>query len=216
VGLGLRTWRGARVIFLPLYGAAIGAIGAYVYLASIVLKASPDSSAPPSMIPALAIFWGAIAFVPRERQRFGMTDAIIMAAGIGIRWLAIDGLALGTLATERVLIEIFIAAQTVPRAAVVAIAWASRPAGEGVGYRFSSTLTTPVALIAIAEGVAAALLCGLRPGLGILAGAYVIIRGVRWFSYRFAGGVNADSFGVTQLLLEIFVLLLFTCGACRW
>ena len=139
-----------------------------------------------------------------------------MAAGVAVRWLAIDGLALGALASERALVEVFIAVQTVPRAAMVAIAWVSRPTGEGAGFGFSSALPTPGALIAISEGVAAALLCGLRPGLAILAGAYVIIRGVRWFWYREAGGVNADTFGATQLLIEIFVLLLFTCGACRW
>jgi cobalamin synthase len=216
VSLGLRAWRGARVIFLPLYGAAIGMIGAYLWLIDIVLRASPDARLAPSMISTLAIFWGVLAFVPRERQRFGMADASIMAAGIAVRWLAIDGLALGALASERALVEVFIAVQTVPRAAMVAIAWVSRPTGEGAGFGFSSALTTPVALIAISEGVAAALLCGLRPGLAILAGAYVIIRGVRWFWYREAGGVNADTFGATQLLIEIFVLLLFTCGACRW
>jgi cobalamin synthase len=214
VGSG-RAWRGSRAIFLPLYGAAIGAAGAYVCLVDGVLEALPDSSPARWMIPALGIFWGVLAFAPRERRRFGMADVVIMAAGIGIRWLAIDGLAMGTLASERVW-GIFIAAQTVPRAAMVAIAWVSRPAGEGAGYEFSSTLTTPGALMAITEGVAAALLCGLRPGLAILAGAYVIIRAVRWFSYRYAGGVNADSFGATQLLIEMFVLLLFTCEACRW
>ena len=204
MSLGLRLWRGPRVIFLPLYGAAIGAIVGVLY-------APPGHGLPIRLTEGLvAILWAALAFLPHERRSIGATGAVTIAASIAIRWLAIDALIPGRT------IEVFIAAQTVPRAAIVAIAWASRPSGEGLGEEFSSALTTPFALIAITEGVAAALLCGLRPGLAILAGAYVIIRAVRWFSYRYAGGVNADSFGATQLLIEIFVLLLFTCGACRW
>jgi len=212
MGLGLRVWRGPRVIFLPLYGAAIGAIGAGIYFGILYLYLPGGAAAMPIRLDELlvAALWGALAFLPHERRRFGITSAIAIAAGIAIRWLAIDALIPGRT------IEVFVAAQTIPRAAFVAIAWVSRPAGEGTGVGFSSTLTTPAALIAITEGVAAALLCGLRPGLAILAGAYVIIRAVRWFSYRYAGGVNADSFGATQALIEIFVLLLFTCGACRW
>ncbi len=213
-GSGLGFWRGPRVIFFPLYGAATGALGAGVYLAILHLSityAARGATWPIRLDELLvATLWGALAFTPHEQRQFGISSAIVIAASIAIRWLAIDALVPGRT------IEVFVAAQTVPRAAMVTIAWASRPSGEGRGYGFSSSLTTPAALIAIAEGAAAALLCGLRPGLAILAGAYVIIRAVRWFSYRYVGGVNADSFGSTQLLIEIFVLLLFTCGACRW
>jgi cobalamin synthase len=215
VGLGLRVWRGQRVILLPLFGAAIGAMGAGIYFAVLHLWGMDVARGATALTIKLdellvATLWGALAFLPRERRSIGVAGAVTVAASIAIRWLAIDALVPGRT------IEVFIAGKTVPRAAMVAIAWASRPSGEGAGFEFSSALRTPAALIAIAEGVAAALLCGLRPGLAILAGAYVIIRAVRWFSYRYGGGVNANSFGATQLLIEIFVLLLFTCGACRW
>jgi hypothetical protein len=208
----LRLWRGPRVILLPLYGAAIATIGAGIYFAILYLYLPGEAIALPIKLDELLVsaLWGALAFLPHERRSIGLAGASTFVASIALRWLAIDALVPGRT------IEVFIAAQTVPRAAMVAIAWASRPAGEGAGFGFSSALTTPVALIAIAEGVAAALVCGLRPGLAILAGAYVIIRAVRWFSYRYVGGVDANSFGATQLLIEIFVLLLFTCGACRW
>jgi len=206
VGLPLRSLKGPRAILFPAFGALIGAIGAGIYLGL-----PRGATALPIIDEVLiAALWGALAFAPHEDRRFGIASAISITASIAIRWFAIDALVPGPV------VQVFIAAQTVPRAAVVAIAWASRPAAAGAGLAFSSTLTTPVALIAIAEGIAAAMLCGLRPGLAILVGAYLIIRAVRWFWYRYAGGVNADAFGATQLLIEMFVLLLFTCGACRW
>lgn len=203
LGLPLGLWRGPRAILLPLFGAAIGAIGALVYTGSA--KTFPISA----IELVIAALWGVLAF-PYERRSIGVVGAIVIAASIAARWFALEALVPG-----RVL-EVFIAAQTVPRAAIIALAWVSRPAGTGIVYEFSSTLTTPAALIAMALGTGAALLCGLRPGAMILVGAYLIIRAVRWFSYRYIGGVNANSFGATQLLIEMFVLVMFTCAACRW
>jgi cobalamin synthase len=127
VSSGLRVWRGRRVILLPLYGAAIGAMGAGIYFAILHLFLPRSAAALPIKLDELlvATLWGALAFLPRERRRFGIAGAIAIAAGIAIRWLALDALAPGRT------IEVFIASQTVPRAAIVAIAWASRPAGEG-------------------------------------------------------------------------------------
>lgn len=208
---GFRLWRGL-VIFLPLFGALVGTMGAGIYFAILHMYLPRGATALPIKLDELlvATLFAVLAFLPHERRSIGLAGIVTFVASLAIRWLAIDALVPGRT------MEVFIAAQTVPRAAIVAIAWASRPSGTGAGFGFSSALTTPVALTAITEGIAAAMLCGLRPGLAILAGAYVIIRAVRWFSYRYAGGVNADSFGVTQLLIEMFVLLLFTCGACRW
>jgi cobalamin synthase len=203
LGLPLGFWRGPRVILLPLFGAAIGVVGALVYTGST--KTLPISA----IELVIAALWGVLAF-PYERRSFGAVGAIVIAASIAARWFALEALVPG-----RVL-ELFIAAQTVPRVAIIALAWVSRPAGTGIVYEFSSRLTTPVALIAMALGTAAALLCGLRPGAMILVGAYLIIRGVRWFSYRYFGGVNANSFAATQLLTEMFVLVMFTCAVCRW
>ncbi len=124
-------------------------------------------------------------------------------------------LLLVNLATPRVG-EVLVVAQVIPRASMIALAWVSRPAPWGLGYEFSSTLVSWEALIAILEGVAAAMWLGIRPGVMILAGTYLILRLVQWLSYRYQGGVNADALGMAQLLTEFFVLLLFDCSACRW
>src|SRR5271170_3827832 len=146
VGLPLRSLKGPRAILFPAFGALIGAIGAGIYLGL-----PRGATALPIIDEVLiAALWGALAFAPHEDRRFGIASAISITASIAIRWFAIDALVPGPV------VQVFIAAQTVPRAAVVAIAWASRPAAAGAGLAFSSTLTTPVALIAIAEGIAAA------------------------------------------------------------
>ena len=182
---------GRAAAFFPLVGAMLGAAGASVYL--LVEAAFPAS------IAALATvaFWIAISGVlhedgladvadavragrTRERMlailkdsRIGTFGAVAILLSVLARWQALE-----SLATPRVL-EAMIASQAVPRAAMVAMTWCSRPAGSGLGFALSSTLSTPVALVAIAQGVAAALLCGWRPGLMIIAGSVLIVQAAR-------------------------------------
>jgi adenosylcobinamide-GDP ribazoletransferase len=92
---------------------------------------------------------------------------------------------------------------------MVALAWVSRPSGDGLGLAFSSSLSTTGALIAIAQGIAASMLLGWRAGLLILAGAYIVVRGARAYFYKRIGGVNGDCLGAAEQLLEIFILILF-------
>ena len=199
--LGLEVFRGPRAVLLPLYGAALGVAGAWIYH----LQGLPS----PATAIFIAMLWGGLALAPHQRK-MGIQGWILLAAAIALRYMLIENLAgPGVLA-------IFIAAQTVPRAAMIAIAWVSRPAGYGIAHQFSSTLTTPAALISILIGVAAAIPCGVRAAAMILVGAFLIIRVVRWFAYRYAGGVNGNLLGATQLFTELFVLAMFTCGACRW
>src|SRR5262249_36600047 len=126
------------------------------------------------------------------------------------RWQAVEHLAAGRI------LEIMIASQAVPRAAIVALAWISRPAGTGLGLAFSSTLTTPAAALAILQGIVAALACGIRPGVVILLGSYLVIRMTQSYFYKRIGGINGDCLGATEQILEIFILVLFTCRNCSW
>jgi len=219
---------GRAAMFFPLVGAAIGAAGAAIYLATFRVL-------PNSLAALLTVaFWAGISGVVHEDgladvadamrggrsrdkmlailkdSRIGTFGAVVIVLSVIARWQAVE-----LLSTPRVL-EVLIASQAVPRAAIVALAWVSRPVGTGLGLAFSSTLTTPGALIALAQGLVAAFLLGMRPGFAIGLGAYLIIRVARWYFYRRIGGINGDCLGATEQILEIFILVLFTCRACTW
>ncbi|HWZ33588.1 MAG TPA: adenosylcobinamide-GDP ribazoletransferase [Bryobacteraceae bacterium] len=219
---------GRAAILFPLVGAMLGAAGAALYLGAGTFL--------PSSIASLIVvtFWTAITGVLHEDgladvadamragrtqekmlailkdSRIGTFGAMAIVLSVIARWQAVEHLA-----TAR-LFEAMIAAQAVPRAAIVALAWVSRPVGTGLGLAFASTLTTTTAVVAIAQGVAAALACGIRPGVTIVLGAYLVIRGAQLHFYRRIGGVNGDCLGATEQILEIFILVLFTCRNCSW
>jgi cobalamin synthase len=187
--------------WFPLVGAALGAAGAGIYL--IV----------PSSYAALAcvVFWVAAGRVLHE----GRLPNTVVALSAVARWLALENFAGSYFAIPSVL-TVCIAAQALPRAAIVGLAWVSRPAGSGLGYALASTLTTPVAVVAIAEGVLAAFLCGARAGVVLIMGTFLIARLTREYFYHRRGAVDADCLGATEQLLQIFTLALFACRECSW
>jgi adenosylcobinamide-GDP ribazoletransferase len=224
---------GRAAAYFPLVGAIIGAAGAGVFLlAGLVL---------PLSLAALATvaFWTAVSGVLHEDgladvadavragrkqaqiltilkdSRIGTFGAVALILSVIARWQALQSLALGSLATDRI-VEALVASQAVPRAAMVAMAWTSRPTGDGLGHAFLSTLSTPAALNAMAQGAVAALICGWRPGIAMVVGSFLIVRLARAWFYRRIGGVNGDCLGFTEQLLEVYVLVLFTCARCAW
>jgi adenosylcobinamide-GDP ribazoletransferase len=212
---------GRAAALFPLVGALLGGAGAGLFLAANAVM--------PVSLAALATvaFWTVIGGVLHEDgladvadamragrsrakmmailkdSRIGTYGAVAIALSLIARWQALEHAPVARVLT------ICLAAQAVPRAAMVALAWVSRPAGDGLGLAFSSSLTTAAAIAAIVEGVAAALLTGWRPALLIVAGCYVFVRVARWYFYRRIGGVNGDCLGATEQLLEVFILILF-------
>jgi adenosylcobinamide-GDP ribazoletransferase len=212
---------GRSAIFFPLIGAILGAAGAGLFIAANFVL-------PVSLAALFTVaFWTLVSGVlhedgladvadamragrTREKMiailkdsRIGTYGAVAILLSLVARWQALEHIPAARI------IEICVIAQAVPRAALVALAWLSRPSGEGLGLAFCASLTTPGALIAIAQGLAASMLLGWRPGLLIVTGAYVIIRGARNYFYKRIGGVNGDCLGATEQLVEIFILVLF-------
>ena len=194
---------GQAAAWFPVIGAALGAAGAGVYFAA--------SRVLPSSLAALAVvaFWTAVSGVLHEDgladvadalragrtqermlailkdSRIGAFGAVAVALSLIARWQALDHLT-----APPDLLTVCIASQAVPRAAMVALAWVSRPAGSGLASAFASTLSTPAALIAIALGFAAAMFCGFRAGVAMILGSYLIVRLARAYFYKRIGGVN--------------------------
>ena len=222
------TSPGRAAAFFPLVGAMLGAAGAGIYLLT--------AAAFPISIAALATvaFWIVISGVlhedgladvadavragrSRERilsilkdSRIGTYGAVAILLSVLARWQALEFLAAPSTVVT------LIASQAVPRAAIVAMAWCSRPAGSGLGFELASTLSTPSAVAAMAQGAVFALLCGWRPGLAMIAGSVLIVQASRAWFYLRIGGVNGDCFGFTEQLLEIFILIMFACRSCAW
>ena len=212
---------GRAAIFFPLVGAILGAAGAGLFLAANFVL-------PASLAALITVaFWTLVSGVLHEDgladvadamragrtpekmlailkdSRIGTYGAVAVILSIVARWQALQHVPV-----PKILI-VCIIAQSVPRTAMVALAWLSRPSGEGLGLAFSSSLTTTGALIAIAQGIIASMLLGWRPGLLILLGAYLILRAARAYFYKRIGGVNGDCLGATEQFLEIFILVLF-------
>ncbi len=212
---------GRAAALFPLVGAMLGAAGAGLFIAAGFLL--------PVSIAALTVvaFWTIITGIlhedgladvadamrtgrSRERMlailkdsRIGTYGAVAIVLSIAARWQALEHIP-----AARIL-EVCIVAQSVPRAAMVALAWTSRPSGTGLGYAFTSSLTTTGSLIAIAQGLIAAMLLGWRPGLLIVLAAYLIVRAARSYFYKRIGGINGDCLGATEQLLEISILIFF-------
>jgi adenosylcobinamide-GDP ribazoletransferase len=219
---------GRAAAWFPLVGAALGALGAGVFL--LAMRVLPSSLA----ALACVAFWTAASGVLHEdgladvadalragrtRQhmldilkdsRIGTFGAIAIVFSVLARWQALEYFAGPNI------LMVCIAAQAVPRAALVGLAWVSRPTGTGLGYALSSTLSTPAALLALAQGVAAAFLCGARAGVVMVVGTFLIARLAREYFYKRLGGVNGDCLGATEQLLEIFILAMFACRTCSW
>jgi adenosylcobinamide-GDP ribazoletransferase len=186
---------GQAAAFFPLVGAMLGAAGAGVFVLA--------SRAFPTSIAALATvaFWIAISGVLHEDGLADVADAVRAGRSRERVFAILKDSRIGTYAAVAILLSVL-------------ARW--RPAGSGLGAALASTLSTPAALVAIAQGVAAALLCGWRPGFAMIAGSVLIVQAARAWFYRRLGGVNGDCLGFTEQLLEVFVLVLFACRSCAW
>ena len=220
---------GRAALFFPVVGALLGAVGAGLYIA--LLEFLPSALAAVGVLVFWTILTGGLhedaladvagAFgAPRSRERtlailkenrIGTFGGLALLFSVLTRWQSLTAF---SMLPRAELVTALIASQAVPRAAMVALAWASRPVGTGLGFALCSTLSTPVAIAAMLEGAVAAFACGPQAGVILIAGAYLILRVLRGLFQSRIGGITGDCIGATNQLVEIFVLLLFTCRKC--
>jgi adenosylcobinamide-GDP ribazoletransferase len=211
-------------VFFPLVGAALGAAASGVYVLLAYLLPVPLSSMFALLFLVLAtggLHEDGLADVADafragrtpERiveilkdSRVGAFGALALIFSIVIRWQALT--ALGPHST----IDL-IAAETLPRTALVVLSHIAKPIGTGLGSAMGTRLSRKVTLIAAAQGVGIALLPGPWLALALLAGTAAIIWMARSYFHRRIGGVTGDCLGATGQLVECFCLLTFVCAS---
>jgi adenosylcobinamide-GDP ribazoletransferase len=211
-------------LFFPLVGAAIGASASGVYLLFAYLLPTPLASI--SALLFLVLFTGGLhedgladvadAFragrTPEKileilkDSRVGAFGGLALIFSIVIRWQALS--ALGQHST----IDL-IAAEALPRTALIVLSHISKPVGTGLGSALGMRLSRNVMLIAAAQGVGIAFLPGPWLALALLAGTTAIVWMARSYFHRRIGGVTGDCLGATGQLVECFCLLTFVCAS---
>ncbi|MEJ7607701.1 MAG: adenosylcobinamide-GDP ribazoletransferase [Bryobacteraceae bacterium] len=209
---------GRSAVFFPLVGAAIGVAGAIVF---------KTTGSPLLVLAFWALLTGGLhedgfadvadafrAGRPAEKihtilkdSRIGAHGALALIFSTLIRWQALTDIGIDAVPGLAV-------AQALPRAALVLLAWIAPPAGTGLGFHFSQTLSTPIAIMAIGQGIIFALACGWRLGAILVAGsAAIVFLAARYFVRRI-GGITGDCLGATAYMVETFCLLVLTCQSC--
>ena len=215
---------GQCAAFFPLVGAGLGALGGALMLyAGYALVPAP--------LAALLVlgFWAAVtgglhedgladvadafrAGRSRERilailkdSRIGAHGALALILLTLLRWQV-----LSAMAGEPV--RALTATLAVSRASLAGLAWISAPAGGGLGFEFSRSLTTTGVVIAIVQAIVWSYFSGA--GVMLIWGATVIVVASSVYYNRRIGGVTGDCLGATCLLVETWGLALFSCQRC--
>lgn len=147
---------------------------------------------------ALAAFWVIASRAAREPQVKGVAAWLLPLLLVPV---------LTRYPPNLILPVSFVAAQTVPRAAMAVLAWIGRPAAKAKLPNVSSL----GAILSIAIALTVLVLVGSFGALVAVA-AGLAVRIVLSFSYRYREGITASSLGWTRQLLEIAVLTIWPPG----
>src|SRR4051812_22998702 len=160
----------------------------------------------PPMNVALAavLFWTLVPLLFEEYSVSGNGGKVLLFASVLVRWWAFRFIPPDA---SNQLLALLIATQVVPRAAMIGLAWISRPAAGGPVNYLAATMSSVPALFAMLQAIIAVTFCGWRFAVVAMASAYVVVNVVRKLSYRRAGGVDANGLGIVRQLLEVLLLL---------
>ena len=139
-----------------------------------------------------------------EQRLFGFSRPVILTVAMAASWF----MALQLLDASRILAA-SVTAQSASRAAAIALAWTSRPAS--MGFTLSSRISTSLALFAMLQGLAAALLIGgVRLALLLTAASYLVLRLAQVWCYKRRGGIDEKGFWAAQAGVELLVLAVWS------
>jgi adenosylcobinamide-GDP ribazoletransferase len=214
---------GQSALFFPFVGAVLGAAGG-------VLLQALQSFLSPSLAALLVVaFWAVLtgglhedgfadvadafrAGRPREKilsilkdSRIGAHGALALILISIVRWQALSSFAGDP-------VRSLSAVLAVSRTSLVGLAWISPPAGDGLGFEFSRTLSGATAVAAIVQALFLAYVGGA--GTILFALAILMVLTARKYFVSRIGGVTGDCLGATCLLVETGGLVLFSCQRC--
>ena len=213
--------------FFPIVGAALGAAGALILMASKPFW--------PVQVRTLLVvaFWvlitGALhedgladvadafrAGRPREEilaimkdSRIGVFGGLALVLSVVWRWQTLTAMRPDTLPA-------LTAALALSRASIVVLARLSSPAAEGMGSAVAARVSAGAAAIAGLQGAVAGLLCGPVAAAALTGTAAVVVLAARWFFHRHIGGVTGDCLGAGSQAVEMALLGVLACRSCMW
>jgi len=204
IGAALGT--AAAGIFLSasqVFGAAIAALLALAFLLAITGGLHEDGLAD--------VFDALRAGRSRERMltilkdsRIGAHGTLALLIAVLLRWQCIA--ASGTRA-----VAVLAGALAASRGVMIALAYVTAPAGEGLGKAFCAGLRPMPVIIAVLIASAFPFTCGVAAGVvAVVVNAATLLIVRSWFRHRL-GGVTGDCLGAACQISEIVTLLVLIC-----
>ncbi len=207
-----RPMTAGSAVWFPVAGAGIGLIGAAVSrlpvgrpLAALLVLAAwalvTGGLHEDGLADTLDAFGGG-----RTREdvlrilkdsRIGTFGALALLFSVLLRWQALVGAPWAVL----------VAAQALPRAGIVALAWLAGPATEGLGGAWAGQLRARHAAGTSALGIAIAAATLDRRAIPPLLLCAAVVLASAWYFRRRIGGITGDCLGAANQLQEIGVLV---------
>ncbi len=182
----------------PLFGALLGACGAALI---VLLPKGPGAVAAVALWTAASLAKGELGF-SRWFPKLPLFGTLLAGCTLLLKWYSLI-----SLQNSGKLWAPVIAAMTLGPATATALAWVSRPVDDEAFARLSR-LGTPSAVIAIAEGCVAALLCGARVGVILVLVMWILLRLVTMLTEWRRRGVRGADIEATRVIAETVALVL--------
>lgn len=212
---------GQAAVFFPFIGVLLGALSGAVFMAS-------EAHLTPSVSALLALAFLLIAtgclhedgladvadairagrtqekmFAILKDSRIGTYGALVLITTVLVRWQAIAAIRINP-------VYGLAAALALSRSALVLLAAAAEPAGDGLGKSFAVSLSRPAVAGVVLQAILFASLGGPLRGLAMLgSNALIIFIARQWFTTRL-GGVNGDCLGATSQAVETVNLVILS------
>ena len=184
-----------------LLSAGIGLAGAFLY-AWLRPALGPLPAAA-----AVLLAWTLLSGARHETALARVAGRGAVVLSLVWRWQALARLA----TSPFVLLP---AALALPQAAMVALSWIARPAGDG--FQSAAKLGSKEAVGAILLGAAVVAPAGVRLGWFAISACTLLVFAAQRLCERRAGGVSRDMLSVLEQAAECIILTGAACQSCSW